>query len=54
MSRFSDQNRASDVDPKCPEAHGKIIQNGGKKWKIFCELSQIAHPHHSPPVWTLT
>ncbi|KAH9884173.1 hypothetical protein F4778DRAFT_787945 [Xylariomycetidae sp. FL2044] len=28
----------SDVDPQCPTHHGDIIQNGGKKWKIFCGL----------------
>ncbi|KAI0012675.1 hypothetical protein F4779DRAFT_632874 [Xylariaceae sp. FL0662B] len=27
-----------DIDPKCPADNLKIIQNGGKKWKIFCGL----------------
>ncbi|KAK9782141.1 hypothetical protein SCARD494_13855 [Seiridium cardinale] len=27
-----------DVNPNCPADHGQIIQNGGKKWKIFCGL----------------
>jgi hypothetical protein len=33
------KSRPGDVSPNCPGDNGKIIQNGGKKWKIFCELS---------------
>ncbi|KAI1848687.1 hypothetical protein JX265_005686 [Neoarthrinium moseri] len=27
-----------DYNPECPKNHLQIIENGGKKWKIFCEL----------------